>query len=116
MTQYKLPGYQTPVIKHSKPHLTTKKPYATKKENGPPVPKSSYQPPGYKEAEKKKEENNKRPTSPAGAAPFKTQSGMSFHRFFFDRSHVDSNCFGKLTAGVHCSCIVSNIMLTPMKW
>ena len=83
MTQYKLPGYQTPVIKHSKPHLTTKKPYATKKENGPPVPKSSYQPPGYKEAEKKKEEKNKRPTSPAGAAPFKTQSGMSFHRFFF---------------------------------
>ena len=89
VTQYKLPGYQTPVIKHAKPHrLTTKKPYAPKKENsGPPVPKSSYQPPGYKEAEKKKKEEknkNKKPSGPpAGAASFKTQSGMQFYRTLF---------------------------------
>ena len=79
VTQYKLPGYQTPVNKYAKPHLTTKKPYAPKKENsGPPVPKSSYQPPGYKEAEeeKKKKNQQKKPTGPAGAASYKTQSGM----------------------------------------
>lgn len=77
MTQYKLPGYQTPVNKYAKPHLNTKKPIAPKKENsGPPVPKSSYQPPGYKEAEKEKKEKNKKPSGPAGAASFKTQSGM----------------------------------------
>ena len=89
VTQYKLPGYQTPVIKHSKPHLTTKKPYAPKKENsGPPVPKSSYQPPGYKEAEKKEKEKKKTQT------PFKTQSGMSFHRELIMRIY---NCVGRST-------------------